>query len=251
MESGNCELAFWGFSLYDARKTIKLERDALVERVLSNNIFLTELILSFSSVKDIEFLRHTTGVRYIDLSFNQIASVEPLQSNMSVIRINLSNNRITSLSGLETNSTLRRLNVDNNQIESIEPLRNHRSIVRLMISNNSLKSIEPLRGNRRLKVLNIGGNRVKSIDVLREITTITSIYIGISETHNRILSDIFTFNRVNLFNRFIRLSQLSRQFLKNYNFKKWKRKDLRIFQLNDGIQWKYTNKHTCVDYSRR
>jgi Leucine-rich repeat (LRR) protein len=223
METGECELVIREFSLYDARKSTRLKRDALVARILSNAIFLTELNLSFSLVRDIEFLRHTTGVRYIDLSFNQIVSVDPLRDNTSIVRINLSNNRIRDLGGLEMNSTIRRLRVDDNQIESIEPLRNHISIVRLFISNNRIKSIEPLRGNRRLKVLNIGSNKVESIEVLRELSTITSVYAGrcpIPETQNRIIESIYKFNRLNLFNRFAKLSHFSLQILKNYNFEK-------------------------------
>jgi hypothetical protein len=124
-----CQLPYVDFNNCDLSGTkfqnANLSNCSFDETVLSatfqdTNVENSDLDLSFSEIKDIQFLKEFKGLARLDLSYNQITDISPIRELKNLSFLNLSFNPITDFSVLKELKNLIGLILSKNQMDEYQ-----------------------------------------------------------------------------------------------------------------------------------
>ena len=167
-----------------ALKTLSLE-DCSLSTIdyLANALYLTELNLSYNTIRNLDALKTIPTLKKLDLqhnavnsldtlaslnelevlnvSFNAISTLDPLAGCAKLTELVADNNKLTDLNGLKSLSHLELLSVDYNDISEVSVLTKNEALKNLSIASNNITDISAVGKLKLLEILDFSGNKVE------------------------------------------------------------------------------------------
>jgi internalin A len=151
----------------------QLESNAL--KKLEEHIWLKELNLNNTEIKDIHFLQNLTQLQSLHLRSNQIQDYSFLQTLTQLQCLNLRENQIQDHSFLQNLTKLQSLDLRNNQIRDISFLQNLTQLQSLDLSSNQIQDYSFLQNLTKLQSLDLRNNQIRDISFLQNLTQLQSL----------------------------------------------------------------------------
>ncbi len=137
---------------------------------LENAWSLTELDLSYNTIRNLDVLKTMPNLKRLYLQHNAVNSLDILSSLHDLEVLNVGFNAVSSLASLDGNSQLTELIADNNQLTDLKGLRNLSKLTVLSVDYNNISDVSALTKNTQLKNLSIASNEISDITSLGELS---------------------------------------------------------------------------------
>lgn len=176
---------------------------------LSQLTSLLQLDLSYSWIKETEFLRPLTKLTHLNLGTNQLSDctplaalteliyldlygyygqtsdkliklkdISPLQNCTKLSYLHINHHEIEDISSLNSLTSLHELHIDHNLLKDISALAQCKALQRLNISDNAITDLVPLAELDNLIELSLMNTQVKDLTPLLNLSNLKEIHIG-------------------------------------------------------------------------
>ena len=136
---------------------------------LENAWNLTELDLSYNTIRNLDVLKTMPNLKYLYLQHNAINSLEVISSLDDLEILNISFNAISSLAPVGTCYQLTELVADNNSLTTLDGLTDLSQLEHLSVDYNQIWDVSPLTANEALKNVSVASNGISDIAALGEL----------------------------------------------------------------------------------
>ncbi|MCQ2559936.1 MAG: leucine-rich repeat domain-containing protein, partial [Clostridia bacterium] len=144
----------------------------------SDLILLTYLQINSAGLSDVEFLKYTPNLQYLDLAYNRISNIAPIAELTQLTELHLGLNEISDISPLANLPHLKHLELFSNRIEDISVLAGMQNLEKLTLRANKISNLAPLAQLSRLTWLSLENNQVESLEALAPLTQLQELYVN-------------------------------------------------------------------------
>lgn len=139
---------------------------------LENAWSLTELDLSYNTIRNLEVLKTIPNLKKLYLQHNAVNSLEVVGSLDGLEVLNVSFNAVSSLTPLKDCTNLKELMADNNHLTDLKGVRKLAKLELLSVDYNQITEVSDLIDNQALKNVSVASNNITEIWTLAELVNL-------------------------------------------------------------------------------